>query len=584
MQIRLINNPSISTYTTSAISILEYTMYSLAFNEAPILMNEGINLKNKIVVDAYLSHKKSKADGHDNIMEWLRTMNIIQYNNQHYSWITRDNNKSHTKIYNIQPIQIIELYLISINQFSSNSNYFSFNPSNNKLNNYPSIFNGPKAYIIHNLQYQSMFDNLNLFLGIKWSDIIDKSTIYEQVQRGRGLTKHSPALSRSISTIAEQCICKIALFKKVENSDSDAYISSMDLVESFETSGLVKDEIFLNPLSENLEEYYKYLDQLPVNENLLPVLIKTPIILSPEEQRLLLDHYRIKLLDTKIFQDQYKARKRNIEYGYEGTLNIKVVCNRVKEGYQLIASNRMTSKLATYTYDESKPKHKLKPPRKKIKRSDVLAQQGMNANEDLKASVLVLIKTLNGWLFDFMYNITNELLLENFKDIFGVLLNKLTIKGIRLRHVFSTTIEKFIKSVTSGSNLYAFNGKKKRKNHEDEILQKIDKETTIQIKQKIGELIGDHLPFYKVIFPLESLIAMRVINIMKDNGYKIENVYDCYYYDSNEISASDFQLLLSNVIQKTCDEYSFLKTYNQTPWIDVDESFETLINWEEDQN
>jgi hypothetical protein len=260
------------------------------------------------------------------------------------------------------------------------------------------------------------------------------------------------------------------------------------------------------------------------------------------------------------------------------------VCKKVKEGYQLIASNRMTSKLATYTYDESKPKHKLKAPRKKVKRSDVLTQQGINANEDLKSSVLVLIKTLNGWLFDFMYNITNELLLENFKDIFGVLLNKLTIKGIRLRHVFSTTIEKFIKSVTSGSNLYAFNGKKKRKKHEDEILQKIDKETTIQIKQKIGELIGDHLPFYKVIFPLESLIAMRVINIMKDNGYKIENVYDCYYYDSNEISASDFQLLLSNVIQETCDEYSFLKTYNQTPWIDVDESFETLINWEEGQN
>jgi hypothetical protein len=547
-------------------------------------MNEGINLKNEKVVDAYLSHKKSKADGHDNNMDWLRTMNIIQYNNQHYSWITRHNNKPHTKIYNIQAIQIIELYLISINQFSGNSNYFSFNPSNNNVNNYPSIFNGPKAYLIHNLQYQSMFDNLKLFLGIKWSDLIDKSTIYEQVQRGRGLTKHSPALSRSVSTIAEQCICKIALFKKVENSDSDAYISSMDLVASFETSGSVKDEIFLNPLSENLDEYYKYIDQLPVNENLLPVIIKTPIILSPEEQKLLLDHYRIKLLDTKIFQDQYKARKKNIEYGYEGTLNIKLVCKKVKEGYQLIASNRMTSKLATYTYDESKPKHKLKAPRKKVKRSDVLTQQGINANEDLKSSVLVLIKTLNGWLFDFMYNITNELLLENFKDIFGVLLNKLTIKGIRLRHVFSTTIEKFIKSVTSGSNLYAFNGKKKRKKHEDEILQKIDKETTIQIKQKIGELIGDHLPFYKVIFPLESLIAMRVINIMKDNGYKIENVYDCYYYDSNEISASDFQLLLSNVIQETCDEYSFLKTYNQTPWIDIDESFETLINWEENQN
>jgi hypothetical protein len=46
-------------------------------------MNEGINLKNEKVVDAYLSHKKSKADGHDNNMDWLRTMNIIQYNNQH---------------------------------------------------------------------------------------------------------------------------------------------------------------------------------------------------------------------------------------------------------------------------------------------------------------------------------------------------------------------------------------------------------------------------------------------------------------------------------------------------------------------
>lgn len=547
-------------------------------------MNEGINLKNKVVVDAYLSHKKSKADGHDNIMEWLRNMDLIQYNNHHYAWITRDNNEPHTKIYNIQPIEIIELYLISINQFSGCSSHYTYKPSNNKLYNYPSIFNGPKAYLIHNNQYQSMFDNLNLFLGIKWSDLIEISTINNQVQIGRGLTKHSPALSRSISTIAEQCICKIALFKKVENSDSDAYLSSMDLIESYETSGRVKDEIFLNPVSENLEQHYKYIDQLPINENLSNLLIETPTILSPDEQRLIMDHYRIKLLDTKIYQDQYKARKNNVEYGYEGTLNIKIVCKRVKEGYQLITSNRMASKLATFTYDESKPKHKLKPPRKKVKRSDVLAQQGMNANEDLKSSVLVLIKTLNGWLFDFMYNITNELLLENFRDFYGTLLTKLTIKGIRLRHVFSTTIEKFRKSVISGSNLYAFNGKKKRKKDEDEILQKIDKDTTIQIHQKIGELIGNHLPFYKVIFPLESLIAMRVINIMKEKGYKIENVYDCYYYDSNEISASDFQQLLSNVIQETCDEYSFLKTYNQAPLIDIDESFETLINWEENQN
>jgi len=301
------------------------------------------------------------------------------------------------------------------------------------------------------------------------------------------------------------------------------------------------------------------MDKLGSPNNLYPVLITTYAILSMEEIKVLTSYYRLIIMKAKIYQDQYKERKQNIEFGFDGILNLNVFCKKDPKGYVFWSSNRMASKFAMYTYDDKKSENIKQQPRNKSKRSEVLKGLGMNVNEDIKSSGLVIVRTCNGWKFEINYNITDELLKLKLKSFDGELLTKDTIKGTRFRYMASRTIDDFKVLYFAGTRKWTKNKKPKKPK---DILQTANKSTIEELYCGIDNLVGSNIPYMRIIFPLESLIAMRVINKMCSLGLKIQNVYDCFYYDSNEINMSDFQQLLSDIIQNTCEEYGFLNELN----------------------
>lgn len=230
-------------------------------------------------------------------------------------------------------------------------------------------------------------------------------------------------------------------------------------------------------------------------------------------------------------------------YNQEVLINLNIKTSRIKDkGYHLYVSCRQYNYFTQLNW---------------LRRPIELQQFGFDEEYDLHSAIFTISKVIVSGEFNKNWDIKKELSSLSFKDIDGKPLDKNLFKNLGFRVFFAPSKEKS----------YSWY-KNALKNRNSIRLDLVSEQTYSDIYDAFWRLTGakekqEMMNLRYVIFILESIFELRVINELCKRGIEYRNVYDCFYYKSNQIS----ELELDEIVKEKMD--SMYRDFHYLSKIDV---------------
>lgn len=261
----------------------------------------------------------------------------------------------------------------------------------------------------------------------------------------------------------------------------------------------------------------------------------------------------------KLFEEMMITRS----YNQEVLINLNVNTSRTEnKGYHLYVSCRQYNYFTQLNW---------------LRRPIELQQFGFDGEYDLHSAIFTISKVIVTGKFSKNWDIKKELELLPFKNIVGKPLDKGLFKNLGFRVFFAPSKKK--------SYSWYKNALKKR----DTIgLDLVSEQTYNDIYDAFWRLIGaeerqEMKNLRYVIFILESILELRVINELCKRGIEYRNVYDCFYFKSNQISELTLDEIVTDKMQTLYKDFHYLSKIHIEEKVtnNFDDSLlveETLVN------
>ena len=229
----------------------------------------------------------------------------------------------------------------------------------------------------------------------------------------------------------------------------------------------------------------------------------------------------------------------------------------VKNNYDKSKGKRVTYSFGGRQYNE------LAKSGFKEKRYAYLNEEGYNIEIDFHSAIFLITRALNFDLFDIEWDLKKELLKYGFKDSDGIPLNKDNIKPLLFTIYFAP------------SKKQSWTWYKNRKFPEDwmyfitkkdlDDLPSLSKATFDSIYKATFDFIGDNSKYINNIFFIESFIELYVIWRFTELGYDIENVYDCFYLKSKQLSEERATQLIEKFTKEALKQFKSMDAFMYDP-------------------
>lgn len=179
---------------------------------------------------------------------------------------------------------------------------------------------------------------------------------------------------------------------------------------------------------------------------------------------------------------------------------------------------------------------------KKGERKKYLSSLGFDGAYDFSSAIFSLTKAFGDDSFDITFDIKQLIQNHGFKDIFGNILQRNKLGGINYRLFFCESVKKSWYQYTIATN--------PNSKYYDNELPLLDEKTWYELYDFIDVQLGCPANFERAIFYIESYIELYIILNFTKRGILIENVYDCFYFKTSQISLEDFKKDIVNYVNQ----------------------------------
>ena len=218
-------------------------------------------------------------------------------------------------------------------------------------------------------------------------------------------------------------------------------------------------------------------------------------------------------LFAKLRRGVYYLRNKGMDIQFFLNVKYKVIGHT----YQFWLTGRQYNRMCKLTKEE---------------RQKELDSKGLNGRFDLHSAIFSISRFLNTGKFDADWDFKLEMGKTQYHDIYNNLLDPKALKRLYMRFFFGTKKEAY--------NYYqsAVKWQERAVNGSESLLPELSKEEFFQMYENYLKITkNEENNFYKDnIFLYESLLEIEVLKEFVDNGFLVSNVYDCFWFDNNQIT------------------------------------------------
>ena len=261
---------------------------------------------------------------------------------------------------------------------------------------------------------------------------------------------------------------------------------------------------------EELKPLEKYFTQIGNCNHLKRFFINTTEEFSAKQIGYIKQYYFNELVKTNSIYQQCRelSEKLNVR------MNFTVHMDKSKNGYVIKVSARQTNKLCNIHKEE---------------RKEQLLQEGFDGEFDLHSAIYSVARLLNTGKFDCDWDIKKVV------DYSAYGINKEEFKQLLMLAFFNDK--------QSAYRAYS---------HDclDKQFTKLSKEDFLTLRDECAMTVGGIEQHQDTIFLHESLLELKVMAELSRRGIEYKNVYDCFFFKTNQITENQMKDIIHKVAQE----------------------------------